>query len=159
MATNNLGLSTAEVKRLQDLHGFNELPSGDRHTFLRSLFRVLTEPMFGLLLIAGGIYLIIGSAEDALILLGFIAISIVITLYQQRKSEKAIDALKDLSSPRALVIRNGIKQRIAGRDVVVGDILVMEEGSRIAADARLLDSHDLLVDESYLLENLFQWIN
>lgn len=150
MATNNLGLSTAEVKRLQDLHGFNELPSGDRHTFLRSLFRVLTEPMFGLLLIAGGIYLIIGSAEDALILLGFIAISIVITLYQQRKSEKAIDALKDLSSPRALVIRNGIKQRIAGRDVVVGDILVMEEGSRIAADARLLDSHDLLVDESLL---------
>ncbi|WP_062311325.1 cation-translocating P-type ATPase [Polynucleobacter sinensis] len=150
MASNHLGLNSTEVKKLQELHGFNELPSGDRHTFLRSLFKVLTEPMFGLLLIAGGIYLVIGSVEDALILLGFIAISITITLYQQRKSEKAIDALKDLSSPRALVIRNGIKQRIAGREVVVGDLLILEEGSRIAADARLLEAHDLLVDESLL---------
>lgn len=144
------GLTSSEVKRLQKIHGSNEMPIGDRHTFLHSLFNVLTEPMFGLLLVAGSIYLIIGSVEDALILLGFIAISIVITLYQQRKSEKAIDALKDLSSPRALVIRDGIRQRIAGREVVAGDLLILEEGSRIAADALLVESHDLLADESML---------
>ena len=144
------GLTSSEVKKQQKIHGFNEMPIGDRHTFLHSLFNVLTEPMFGLLLVAGAIYLIIGSFEDALILLGFIAISIAITLYQQRKSEKAIDALKDLSSPRALVIRDGIKQRIAGKEVVAGDLLILEEGSRIPADALLIESHDLLIDESML---------
>jgi Ca2+-transporting ATPase len=144
------GLTSNEVKRLQKIHGSNEMPIRDRHTFLRSLFNVLTEPMFGLLLVAGAIYLIIGSFEDALILLGFIAISIAITLYQQRKSEKAIDALKDLSSPRALVIRDSIKQRIAGKEVVAGDLLILEEGSRIPADALLIESHDLLIDESML---------
>ena len=144
------GLTSSEVKKQQKIHGLNEMPIGDRHTFLHSLFNVLTEPMFGLLLVAGAIYLIIGSFEDALILLGFIAISIAITLYQQRKSEKAIDALKDLSSPRALVIRDGIKQRIASKEVALGDLLALEEGSRIPADALLIECHDFLVDESML---------
>ena len=144
------GLSLAEVKRRQTESGFNELPIRDQKTFLKSVYEVLTEPMFGLLILASLIYLMIGSLEDSLILMGFIVISIGITLFQQRKSQKAIEALKDLSSPRALVIREGKMIRIAGREVVVEDLLVLEEGDRIPADARLIEANDLLVDESLL---------
>lgn len=112
--------------------------------------RILAEPTFALLLLAGTIYLVIGKIDDALILLGFIFISVGITLFQERKSEKAIDALKELSSPRAIVIRNGITERIAGKDIVIGDILILGEGDRIPADIILLETHDLLVDESML---------
>ena len=144
------GLSLADVKRRQAKSGFNELPIRDKKTFLRSVYEVLTEPMFGLLILASLIYLVIGSLEDALILMGFIIISIGITLFQQRKSQKAIEALKDLSSPRALVIREGEMVRIAGREVVAEDLLVLEEGDRIPADAQLIEANNLLVDESLL---------
>lgn len=146
----SVGLSTSEVKKLQTLHGFNELPIEDQKTFFKILVQIITEPMFALLLLAAFVYLLIGSLEDAALLSCFIAISIGITTFQERKSERAIEALKDLSSPRALVIRNGIAERISGREVVVGDLLILEEGDRIAADAQLGESHDLLVDESLL---------
>lgn len=144
------GLSKAEVKRLQLQYGFNELPIKDPKSLIKTLVKIITEPMFSLLLLAGTVYLIIGSIEDALLLLCFIALSIGITAYQEHKSERAIEALKDLSSPRALVIREGQTERIAGREVVTGDQLILEEGDRVAADALVLDSHDLLIDESLL---------
>lgn len=144
------GLSSTDVKLLQSQLGFNELIASDKKTLLKLLLRILAEPTFTLLLLAGAIYLTIGKIDDALILIGFICITIGITLFQERKSEKAIDALKALSSPRAIVIRDGVTQRIAGRDVVVGDILILKEGDRIPADAQLIETHDLLVDESLL---------
>lgn len=146
----NIGLKNEEVIKLQAKYGFNELPIEDRKSFLKILIQIITEPMFSLLLLAALIYLIIGSLEDALLLTSFIALSIVLTTFQEHKSEKAIEALKDLSSPRALVIRDGIKIRIPGRDLVPGDLMVLEEGDRIAADSKLIRSHDLLVDESLL---------
>ena len=145
-----LGLSTSEVKSLQRRYGLNELPITDQKTLGKAIFRIATEPMFGLLFLAGVIYLAIGSTEDAIVLVGFIFIAVGITLYQQRKSEKAIEALKELSSPRALVIREGITQRIAGSQVTIGDILVLQEGDRIAADATIIQCNDLLIDESLL---------
>ena len=144
------GLTQSEVKKLQAQHGLNELTASDKKTTLRLLARILSEPTFTLLILAGAIYLVIGKIGDALILIGFIFISVGITLFQERKSEKAIDALKALSSPRAIVIRDGVTQRIAGKDIVLGDILILEEGDRIPADALLLEAHDLLVDESLL---------
>ena len=144
------GLTKSQVIKLQAQHGFNELAVADKKTLFKLLLKILSEPTFALLLLAGSIYLFIGKIDDALILIGFIFISIGITLFQERKSEKAIDALKELSSPRAIVIRDGITQRIAGKDIVIGDILILEEGDRIPADALLLESHDLLVDESLL---------
>lgn len=150
MTNSLIGLSESQVKNLQSQFGFNELPIENKKTLLKLFVEILTEPMFGLLILAGLIYLLIGDIEDALILLFFVAISIGITLYQQRKSDMAIAALKDLSSPRALVIRDGITQRIAGRDLVVGDVLILEEGDRIPADARIYEGHDLLIDESLL---------
>ena len=144
------GLSKSQVTQLQAEHGFNELSVSDKKSTFKLMLRILAEPTFALLFLAGAIYLVIGKIDDALILMGFIFISVGITLFQERKSEKAIDALKELSSPRAIVIREGITQRIAGKDIVVGDILILEEGGRIPADALLLEAHDLLVDESLL---------
>ena len=106
--------------------------------------------MLLLLLGCGGIYLFLGEPQEALILLAFVVFVILITLHQSNKSERAIEALRDLSSPRALVIREGIALRIPGSHVVPGDLLVVHEGDRIAADATLLDSSHLIVDESLL---------
>ena len=106
--------------------------------------------MFLLLLSCGIIYLIIGSLEDALILLGSVCIIVTMSFLQERKSERTLEALRDLSSPRALVLRDGMQKRIAGRDVVTGDIVFLSEGDRIPADAFLLESQNLSVDESLL---------
>lgn len=144
------GLSESEARKLQTQFGFNELPLKDQATLLKIIGQVIAEPMFSLLLIASLIYLLIGSLDDALLLFCFILLSMGITIYQAQKSARAIEALKDLSSPRALVIRSGNSQRISGREVVVGDILILEEGDRISADAKVLESHDLLLDESLL---------
>jgi len=144
------GLTKSQVTQLQAEYGLNELKASDKKTTLNLLLRILAEPTFTLLFLAGIIYSIIGKIEDALILICFIFISVGITLFQERKSENAIDALRELSSPRAIVIRDGITKRIAGKDIVVGDILILEEGDRIPADAQMLEAHDLLVDESLL---------
>lgn len=144
------GLTHDEVEKLRTRYGFNELPIKDRKNFFKTLLQIILEPMFTLLLIAAGIYLLIGNIEDAALLASFIILSICLTGYQEYKSEKAIEALKDLSSPRALVLRNGVRERIPGREVVVGDLIFLEEGDRISADAKLIQSHDLLVDESLL---------
>ena len=145
-----LGLTHSEVARLQAKDGLNEIATAKKKSAFDLLLRILSEPTFSLLFLAGAIYLAIGKIEDAIILIGFIFISIGITLFQERRSEKAIEALRTLSSPRAIVIRDGVKQRIAGKDLVIGDILLLEEGDRVPADAELLETHDLLIDESLL---------
>jgi len=103
-----------------------------------------------LLVACGIIYLFLGDVNEALMLLGFVFVVMGITLYQERKTERALEALRDLSSPRALVIRDGKERRIAGREVVRGDILVVKEGDRIPADGVLLSCLSLSVDESLL---------
>ena len=103
-----------------------------------------------LLLVAGLIYLFLGEVKDALILLVFVFVVVGITFNQQRKTERALDALKSLSSPRALVIRDREQKRIPGREVVKGDILILREGDRIPADGVVLFCANLLVDESLL---------
>lgn len=106
--------------------------------------------MFLLLISCGVLYVVLGDYREGIILSSSIFLIIAITFYQYRKTERALEALRNLSSPRALVIREGGEYRIAGREVVVGDVLVLLEGDRVAADAVLLEAHDLLVDESLL---------
>ena len=142
------GLSHQEAEIRLQTYGPNELPGGKNRSFWTILFDVLREPMLLLLLGCGGIYLFLGEPQEALILLTFVVFVILITLHQSTKSERAIEALRDLSSPRTLVIREGISLRIPGNHVVPGDLLVLREGDRIAADATLLDSSHLIVDES-----------
>jgi Ca2+-transporting ATPase len=143
------GLSTAEAAHQMAAEGPNLLPGSAPKSTVVIVREVLTEPMFLMLLAAGGIYLALGDRAEALFLLGFVFVVIGITLMQERKTQRALESLRDLSAPRALVIRGGQELRIAGRDVVRGDVLVLREGDRIAADAMLLDGQ-LEVDESLL---------
>ena len=143
------GLSAREAALRLAQDGPNLLPSAAPKRTWAIVLEVLREPMFLMLLAAGGIYLLLGDRGEAVFLLGFVFIVIGITLVQQRKTQRALESLHDLSAPRALVIRDGHEQRIAVRDVVVGDLLVLHEGDRIAADAQLIHGH-LTVDESLL---------
>ena len=144
------GLTSAEVADRLREHGPNELPSTKARPIWATAWDVAREPMFLLLLSCGGIYLLLGDVGEALMLLGFVFVVLGITLYQERKTERALEALRDLSSPRALVVRDGRRTRIAGRDVVPGDILVIAEGDRVPADSVVLESVSLAVDESLL---------
>ncbi len=130
--------------------GYNELPRPDQRTSLRILFEVVREPMLALLLGSGAIYLVLGDLKDALILLAFATMSVLITVVQETRTERVLEALRDLTSPRALVIRDGERKRIAGREVVRGDFVVLAEGDRVPADAVLVQSNDLQTDESLL---------
>ena len=144
------GLSEQEVSQRLQTEGYNELPTSDRRNILGIILEIASEPIFLLLLGCGGIYLFLGDTQEALILLGFVFFIVGINLYQEQKTEKSLEALRDLSSPRALVIRDGDRKRIAGREVVRGDLIVLAEGDRVPADGVLLWSTHLTVDESLL---------
>jgi len=144
------GLTRHEAAARLAASGRNELPSQARRTLLRIAVGVFREPMFLMIVAAGLLYLILGDTGEALLLLAFVGIVLGITIVEERKTERVLEALRDLSSPRVRVIRDGEPQIIAGGDVVPGDIMLLEEGDRIAADAVLLAAHDLSVDESLL---------
>ena len=145
-----IGLTPAvAAQRLQE-EGPNELGISQRRTLRDMAWNVVREPMFLLLLGAGGIYLVMGDAHEALILLGFVVIIMTITVLQERRTDKALHALRDLSSPRALALRGGTPVRIAGREVVREDLLMVAEGDRIPADGTLLQAHELATNESML---------
>jgi Ca2+-transporting ATPase len=144
------GLTEQEaLENLAD-DGYNELPSGKKRTFLHILLEVVKEPMFLMLIACGLLYLFLGDREEALMLMGFVVVIIGITFFQEQKTERALEALRDLSSPRALVIRDGKQQRIAGREVVREDIILLSEGDRVPADAVLFTVNNVTVDESLL---------
>ena len=145
-----VGLSEREAAERLRAEGFNELPSTTRRSLLAIAWGVVREPMFVLLVAGGVLYLVLGDVQEAMMLLAFVFVVMGITLYQERKTERALEALRDLSSPRALVVRDGAERRIAGREVVRDDVLVVTEGDRIPADAILLSCDNLYVDESLL---------
>jgi Ca2+-transporting ATPase len=144
------GLSSNDASRKIKEEGFNELPSGEKRSVLKIAFSVIKEPIFLLLVASGSIYFFLGDVTEGLVLLSFVFVVMGITVYQEQKTEKALDALKTLSSPRALVIRDGKQMRIPGREVVSGDIMILAEGDRVPADSILLTSNNLMVDESLL---------
>lgn len=144
------GLSSAQAAQRLAEDGPNTLPGGQRRSLLSLAAETLREPMFLLLLAGGALYLAIGERQEGLTLLGFVVITLVLTLYQEGKTERAVDALRDLTSPRALVIRDGQAQRMAGSSVVRGDLLKLAEGDLVPADALLVSGDGVLVDESLL---------
>ncbi len=144
------GLTHAEASLRLQIEGMNELPTARSRDIPAIALEVVRQPMFLLLLVAGTIYLLLGDISDALMLLGFVCMVMGITIYQERKTERVLEALRDISSPRALVVREGVAQRIAGREVVRGDILVLAEGDRVPADAALISCNDFATDESML---------
>lgn len=144
------GLSLSTVLRRQEEEGFNELPTAKPKRFYHIAFEVLREPMVYLLLGCGLVYFFIGDQQEAFMLLGLLALIVGITILQEHKAERALEALRDLSSPRAQVIRDGVKLRVAGRDLVREDFIFLSEGDRVPADAELVDATQVKADESLL---------
>lgn len=154
-------LVTAEVRRIGGLtveaaasrlraDGPNELPRARRRPALRIALEVLREPMLALLLAGGVAYLLLGDQTEALILLAFATFSVAVTVVQETRTEHVLEALRDLSAPRALVVRDGERHRIPAREVVRDDLIIVEQGDRIPADALLIEATDLQIDESLL---------
>lgn len=144
------GLTGEEAAKRLAAEGYNELPSSRPRSFVSVAMAVLREPMILLLLAAGMLYLSLGDIAETLLLLASISFIVAINLYQERRTERALAALRDLSSPRALVIRDGEHLRIPGREVARGDALLISEGDRVPADAVLRAGTNVLVDESLL---------
>lgn len=146
----NTGLTNIQAKEALTRFGYNELPTRASKNILKVALDVLKEPMFILLICCGLLYVIMGDYREGSILLSATLVIIFITFYQQQKTERALESLKSLSSPRALVIREGVEKRIPGRELVPGDIILLNEGDRIAADATIIQSFNLQIDESML---------
>jgi len=144
------GLTEKEASKRLVLEGYNEIEKSKKSNFFKIIFKVFKEPMFFLLIACGIIYLFLGDIHEATILLLGVVFIIAITVHQENKTEKTLDALREVSSPRTIVMRDGEKKRIAGREVVRGDILVLAEGDRVPADAIILSCSNMKVDESLL---------
>lgn len=144
------GLSEAEAARRLAADGPNALPGDGARGWRHILRDTVRDPMFSLLLAAAGLYLVLGDLQESLSLAVMVLVVIGLTLYQEGRTERAIQALRDLSSPRARVIRDGLTQTVAGMALVRGDLVLLAEGDRVAADAELLGSGELQVDESLL---------
>ena len=147
---NFVGLSEKQAQENLKKYGFNEIPSQKKRNIFTILLSVVKEPMLLLLIACGLVYLFLGEHHDALMLLSFVFVVVGITFYQERKTERTLEALRDLSSPRAQVIRDGVQKRIAGGQVARDDIIILNEGDRVPADATVLSCSNLSVDESLL---------
>lgn len=149
-STNYKGLTEEQAQNKLKSEGYNELPSARPKNIFNIALGVIKEPMFLLLVACGTLYLVLGDIQEGLMLMSFVLFVMGIEFYQEKKTEKALDALKNLASPRALVIRDGVTKKIPGREVVSGDIIFLQEGDRVPADAIVLNSVSLLADESLL---------
>jgi Ca2+-transporting ATPase len=144
------GLTQRQAAERLQQEGPNELPRARRRSPGKITLDVFREPMFRLLIGAGLVYLMLGDRGEALLLLAFATATVLITIVQESRTERALEALRDLSSPRALVVRDAVARRIAGREVVREDLILLAEGDRVPADALLLAAADLQADESLL---------
>lgn len=144
------GLTSQQAAELQKQFGKNQLASDKKPGFFRKTLSILSEPMFLLLIVAATIYFILGEPADAAVMLVFVVVIIGIDIIQEWKTDRTLNALKDLSAPRITVIRDGMEQSIASADLVPGDLMLLAEGVKIPADGQILRSNDFRVDESTL---------
>lgn len=149
-ASRTRGLSVDEAARRLAADGPNELPRERPRSLVASAWAVLREPMILLLLAAAAVSFLLADPLEAVVLLLSVLIVAAISLFQQRKTENALAALRQLSAPRAMVVRGGAPTRVPGRDVVRGDLVLLSEGDRVPADGVVLTSAHLAVDEAAL---------
>lgn len=145
-----LGLSAVEALERLKKDGPNELSQKKSNGFVTTLKEVLSEPMLFILFACALLYIFLGEPNEAYVMFAFVTFVIGVTLIQRYKAEHALEALKKLVHPTAVVIRDGKKEKISARDIVVGDLFVVEEGDRIPADAVVVTSRDCSVNESIL---------
>jgi Ca2+-transporting ATPase len=146
----NAGLSEAEARDRLQRDGPNQLPPPDHKSVIGALMSVALQPMVLLLLCCTVLYALLGSLFDSLALgLSIVAVA-AISVYQELRTQRVLEALRDLASPRSTVIRGGVARRISSRELVEGDCLIVQEGDRLACDSTLIESHSMRVDESLL---------
>lgn len=144
------GLTTEEVKERQEKYGKNQLIPEKKENFILKILSVLKEPMFLLLIVASTIYFILGEPRDGTIMLVFVVGVISIEVIQEWKTDKTLKALKNLSAPHTVVVRDGKECTINSEDIVPGDLIIITEGVKIPADGRIIKANDLRVNESSL---------
>lgn len=144
------GLTSGQAKKLQEQYGKNELVAEKKEGFFHKVVEIIREPMFLLLLVAAVIYFILGEPRDGIVMLIFVIGMISIDVIQEWKTDKTINALKDLSAPHITVIRDGKEQKIASVNLVPGDLMIINEGVKIPADGEIIRANDLCIDESTL---------
>lgn len=142
------GLSSTEALRRLEKYGKNKLETKKKKTLFKQFLSQLKDVMIYILIIAAIISAFLGEISDALIILLVIIINAVIGVIQESKAEKALDALKELSTPKALVKRDGSLKEILSEDIVPGDILIIDAGRYIPGDLRLIDTANLKIEES-----------
>jgi Ca2+-transporting ATPase len=144
------GLSEAEASARLQRDGPNRLPPPEHKTALGALVSVAQQPMVLLLLACTVLYAVLGSVSDSVVLsLSLVAVG-AISVWQELRTQRVLEALRELASPRSVVVRDGVVRRIASQELVQGDRLIVQEGDRLACDAQLLEAHGLRVDESML---------
>ena len=144
------GLSEREAALLLSKFGLNELPAEKKGSLFDSAVKVVREPMILLLILAGVISFVLAERVDGMLLISTVFIIIGISLFQERRTETALSALRSLSAPQALVIRSGKRIRIPTKEVVPGDLIQLLEGDRVPADAEIIELKYLVLDESLL---------
>jgi len=150
-----VGLSEKEVADLRKAWGYNEIPLSEKTGFWGIVRLVSKEPMFLLLIGCGSLYMVLGDYIEGLVLSLAVFLIIGITFFQHKKTSRALALLKQMSSPRALVLRQEGEKMIPARELVPGDLIILQEGGRVPADAELLECGVLMVDESMLTGESF----
>lgn len=154
-ANESSGLTTAEVKKRQEQYGFNQLESKSKKSFLRMFLEQFRSFMIIVLLIAAAISGVVGVMEgegllDTYIILGILLVNALIGAVQEKKAETSLEALKELASPLSKVLRDGAISEVNTRELVPGDIVILETGAVIPADIRLTEAINLKIQESSL---------
>ncbi|MFW2376872.1 MAG: cation-translocating P-type ATPase [Cellulophaga baltica] len=144
------GLSEQEVLAARETHGKNTLDYKKQHKFINALKDILQEPMVLLLSVASGIYFLTGNIGDGIFLASAIVLVASISFYQESKSKNALEKLKNITQPKAKVIRDGEIKEVQTHDLVLGDCIMVEEGNIIPADGVIIHSNDFSVNESLL---------
>lgn len=144
------GLTEADARARLEHDGPNELAAVRKRSLAIVVLDVLREPMLLMLLAGGSVYLLLGDVHEAVMLIVFAAFSVFVTIIQEARSERALAALRSIASPRALVIREGRRRSVAAREIVRGDLVVLAEGDRVAADGWVIENDGLLLEESLL---------
>ncbi|MZQ75493.1 MAG: HAD-IC family P-type ATPase [Peptoclostridium sp.] len=144
------GLTSEEVAKLQEKHGYNEIVPEKKENILHKILHVFEEPMFILLFVAAAVYFFLGEPRDGTTMLVFVVVIAAIEMFQEWRTDKTLKALKDLSAQRVRVIRNGELEDVDSRLLCVGDIFIVEEGEKIPADGEIVEMFDLGIDESIL---------
>jgi magnesium-transporting ATPase (P-type) len=144
------GLTADSVGRARETHGVNELPRETLRPWYVTLLLQVHNPIIYILLVAAVLTAFLADLADAIVIFAVVVINTLIGYYQESKAEAALQALKDLTSPTARTLRHGTQMTLPSTELVCGDIVMVESGSKVPADIRLFDAQDLVIDESML---------